>query len=262
MVDLKQIKLLDNSGIVSVCRTQDGTLQDTMDRLYTNSLPYGEYTELLQGLDSNEYETQDEQTNLSPETDILVVTYSVYSDYSGGMVERANYSALLELCQAGTDKRFYKLYGDYGTTGLAVNVSLQNPAVWETLNGLAEYPLVDEELYSLMQVNAEIEAYEEGDKTVFVSIIESNFEGVTFASVELDDIKKLFATCQDRTGEYYEIEEGGTAYINIDRLTKNLTVDDVRKIPNIEIRLDDGETLDDFIDYYKNERQGQTKLEY
>ena len=98
-----------------------------------------------------------DRPNLKPR--YLEVPYTMYSDYSGGTVERANCQAFLE--QFGELPGVYPVYGGYGTTGVVIRRALlRNEDVLYVLEGLDDYPLINEDVLSELEFELEAEAWD------------------------------------------------------------------------------------------------------
>jgi hypothetical protein len=92
-----------------------------------------------------------------------VLGLTVWSDYSGGTVERSNERSL----QRDFPGTFVHLYGGFGTSGLMITIdrpATYDPGTWlyvlEILAGLADYPVVDEEDLSALEMELAEEAWE------------------------------------------------------------------------------------------------------
>lgn len=78
--------------------------------------------------------------------------YMSGSDYSGGILAKCNFETFMKLY----DKLegVYKIYGGYNTYGVAIRLDVyeNNENVKETIDKLEEYPIIDEEDYSNLEI--------------------------------------------------------------------------------------------------------------
>lgn len=159
-----------------------------------------------------------------PKGDLVEIPYTMYSDYSGGVVERSNCETFLKMF--GDEKGVWPVYGGYGTTGIVVHSSLlEKPEpseewtiaeqIQEVLQELERYPVIDEEDMSGLEFELEEESWEswvrddlawaldraekpyptdDGEfKGVFLSVITENdiyfvHEGATGPWIDIDEI--------------------------------------------------------------------------
>jgi len=79
------------------------------------------------------------------------------SDYSGGLITYSNYKAMIK--EFKNVEGIYELYGGYNTYSIAIrlDVAQNNSEIKKILNGLEDYALIDEDLYSEIQTEWEIE---------------------------------------------------------------------------------------------------------
>lgn len=168
---------------------------------------------------------------------VYEIPYTGFSDYSGSMVERANLKYFLERY----DDKIKHVIGGHGSEWgmiLKVNLNMWNDDDWECftddVEGLENYPLIDEDLHSQM----EQEAYDEGwnswakddfKKEVWKVIQDEveqckdpeTFEAWFDAWFETDEVRVFFEDLREEANEYWEIEEGGSAWIRVDDIVEN-----------------------------------------
>ncbi len=173
------------------------------------------------------------------------IPFASFSDYSGCMVERANSRALSE--------RFSFVgiqYGGYGTEWTCIHkehvldaiFSDDFPEFQEALDSLHDYPVLDEDLLSQMEMEAENEAWKDWIYSNLSNEIESahrgqweiNFETGSIPEITSDletaldavsekDFLTLFRDLCESSGRYPEIETGGNAWIDLEKLVENLS---------------------------------------
>ena len=80
------------------------------------------------------------------------------SDYSGGALQMSNSKSFLE--KFGDVEGVYELWGGMGTYGVAIRLDVYEDIteIKETLDGLDEYPVIDEEALSVLENEWDCEA--------------------------------------------------------------------------------------------------------
>ena len=95
------------------------------------------------------------------------------SDYSGCLVERANYREFLE--QFGELDGVHEVYGGHGTYAVAVRIDALTDEMAELFAGLEDYPLIDDESHSELEMEAAEEAWDSWARSDFCRAVESQF---------------------------------------------------------------------------------------
>jgi len=166
----------------------------------------------------------------------LIPDYLQYGDYdSSSMPERSNYKTFIE--DYGDIPGIYEIYGGNGSTGIAISVKwLLSPdnedkarEIINLINGLNEYPVIDEELMSSMEYDAFIEAIDNYGSGDFISAMAKKFN-LEIYDYDGEKVKDLILDI-NRAGhsEYYVIESDGSVYIDIERLIAQITTLDQLK---------------------------------
>jgi hypothetical protein len=143
------------------------------------------------------------------------------SDYSGGSVTLANYRSMLE------SYRDYvvDLYGGHGTYAIAIPVwaFVCKPAIAETLAGLDDYPVIDEEALSDLESEWEQEAWESFVRHDFKCALENARceclvgQQCHWCTLSDEDARALFEAAREASNTYWEYEHSG-AWIDLDRI--------------------------------------------
>jgi len=191
-----------------------------------------------------------------------VSDYLGYSDYSGSQVERANVACFLE--RFGDD-HLIELRGGHGTFALAIH--LRAPAeVWKCLEGLENYPCLDDEALSELETAAEDEAWTDSVESDFRRELAERWD-IDLDEVPAEPIRTLFETLRERANEYWYHETGGDCGIRLERLGAVSTAEEVRALPgSVELpSIDDPEaclarilaTAADWHDSYTPERKAE-----
>lgn len=192
---------------------------------------------------------------VDPETDISVVymmpAYCSGSDYSGALVEMSNHRALLETFPDDWEdgREYISYHGGYSTYALAIRLDALTDGLLEMLEALENYPLIDEDLHSHMEMDAQNDAWEsmyrsdfktELGKAMFSawesSPVSDQRDGETDADWEtrtqeteeyLSDecgemtdatVDGLFYRMAEYANEYWANEQGGDCYIDVERV--------------------------------------------
>jgi hypothetical protein len=159
------------------------------------------------------------------EGDLLEVPYTMHSDYSGGTVECANCKAFLELYEDLPG--VWEVSGGYGTTGVVILKSLyeENEEVKETIDNLADYPLIDEEALSELEMELEQEDWESWIK----SDLKHELDKLQIGYPRDDEtfFETYRAIC-DKHNIYWEAESAIGGYIRIADIVKHWEDDTTR----------------------------------
>lgn len=168
-----------------------------------------------------------------------------YSDYSGCMVERSNvavisvqgfsqemysysdfngkeyltlpdpekYGHIWEPIDA--TEQIVKLYGGYGSTQLWIRADVEEEHGF--IAALSSYPVLDDELLSQMEAEAEEEAW---DSWVARDAYKTLPEWLQELADQVDDrgLRRTFLIAADEAGVYGEIEVGGGYWIDVEEV--------------------------------------------
>lgn len=177
------------------------------------------------------------------------------SDYGDtGYLGKANYTAFLE--EHGARRGVVEMSGAHGSFGVAIHLDADASdlaAILETLESLADYPLLDEEEHSRLEMEGTDEAWDSWARSEYGDAVLQRY-GVDVSEVSSGDLRSAFETARDACNENWE-EDGGSMSMHVD-------VDDVaRKLAEPDALLDlagaawdpelvggDGEPDDDAID--------------
>jgi hypothetical protein len=163
------------------------------------------------------------------------------SDYSGCLVERANYRDFL--ADFGERDGVHEAYGGHGTFAVAVRIDAIDDEMTAVLDALEDYPLISEETHGEMELEAQDEAWESWAESDFVRELEGRFGEDAFAELVYapdgepegqsrlfetgerrppadlaDAVRQLFETARETANEYWIDETGGNAWIDLDRV--------------------------------------------
>lgn len=168
----------------------------------------------------------------------LVPALMTGSDYSGCAVEKSNHRVFLEEFKGididgddSDDKNFKEangvinLYGGHGTYAVAIRLDVlkDNEEMQECLKALEDYPLINEDDLSYLEMELQNESWEGCYKADFKTAIEEHLGIDDVEEINLDEDKTydLFNYLMEYNNEYWEIETGCNAYINLERVMEN-----------------------------------------
>lgn len=169
-------------------------------------------------------------------------------DYSGSLVEKSNYEAISEMLGGTEDEEpdadmkevaWAALSGGHGSYSIFIFRRQAIPdELYEALKSLHEYPLLDEERHSRMELESRDEAWENSYRSDFKSALEKK----TGEVVSLDDVpdevidKFFYETAAEANLDWLN-EQGDSFYFDIDELVKKIGLDEIRTL--LGARMDD-----------------------
>lgn len=170
------------------------------------------------------------------------VPYCGGSDYSGSLVERSNFRAWSEEYAAGKGTWWWELCGGHSTFGVLVSLNRlaeldaaqrtgddENSVgeqVRETLRRLDNYPLLDEDLHSQLECEAQDEAWACWAKSEFRRALEAAL-GIEDLELEDDALFSVFHQAADDASEYWVNEQGSEMHIDVDAVAREVTLEDL-----------------------------------
>lgn len=152
----------------------------------------------------------------------LIPAYMSYGDYDNScMVERSNRKLFLE--EYKEESGIYTITGRYGSSGVAISFKwLLDPAneekaqsIIDLLNGLNDYPCIDDEDMS----NMEYEAFYEALKDYGIEDTQralSKKYGITVHDYNRDKLEEMILEIDRNGNPVFMIESGGICYIDVD----------------------------------------------
>jgi hypothetical protein len=218
--DLREVQ------IVSLELDTDYGRRDAGDSEYSQS--YGRWRELKRG-------------EIAPRMWILS-EHMGYSDYSGNLIDKANMKAILTLMPswATQGEHYIEVVGGHGTRALLIAVEcLASETVLEAMQGLDDYPLIDEGEHSNMESEAEWEQwcgtyrrdFERSLCASFLSLADealacraiTQYEYMLMYVVYDNDIPEvaldaMFEACMQEGTINWSNENGDSMYIDVDEL--------------------------------------------
>ena len=157
--------------------------------------------------------------------------YASGSDYSGSTVEKANCREFLE--SYGEEAFVWEAHGGFdtyavvlGLTGLLECADDTFDAVLGIVEGLEDYPLIDDEALSNLETEGADEAWESWVAGDFRRALEKKFDGVDFEWPSDSDLRPFFEKRAEKANEYWFNEGyGPDMYIRLDKIVEGIDLD-------------------------------------
>lgn len=202
-----------------VCDYKDGKIES----YYTQEIPDDDsvYWSDIEELDN---------PDLSDIDNIYIMhDYCQMSDYSGSLVEKSNTEILTG------EYGFIGVYGDYGSISCMIGIQSlidmpkeESERILDLLEGLNDYPLIDEEELSDNEMNYIDESWNNWGEYDFKRAIGLKFNlDISDYKLKSDSsLRELFDNLAVKANEYWDNESGYNMYINIDNIVKVMSIDD------------------------------------
>lgn len=192
-------------------------------------------------------------------TDFYGPPATMWSDYSGSLVDKANVQALAN--EYGDAEGVIEIYGSHGTSGIAFRVEDVTPEMAEAFAALQDYPILNEELHTELELEAQQEAWDSFVRTDFKAALGKNGKAwldeiggevladdpQLYSEVEdaLEDIAeqideeelfRLFNEAADKANVYWLNEQGDSVSIDVDRIAEEVTIADLLELAQKDFR--------------------------
>lgn len=146
------------------------------------------------------------------------------SDYSGNALEKSNYDVFLE--QFGTVDGVLDVHGGYGSYGVLIrrDVYDSNAEIREQLERLDNYPVLDEEHMSGLEVQAQNEAWDGWTCADFRHALGKRFPELEDAVDEVPsaDLRDEFESACNDQNVYWENETGNSAWVDVTQIAAGI----------------------------------------
>lgn len=162
--------------------------------------------------------------------DVCILRVLSGGDYAGSCaVEYSNYLEWQDLFADTLSVDWWTVSGGYGSYGIAIRVDTENEEILEMIGSLSDYPVINDDRLSQVEMEWQDYSYRDYVARDFLEGIEKQFEiELLIDSPEDSDlVSALFYACADRSNEYWEVEQHGTAYIRVDRLVQTVEYADL-----------------------------------
>jgi len=169
--------------------------------------------------------------------DVCILRVLSGGDYTGSCaVEYANYLDWQDLFADTLSADWWTVSGGYRSYGIAIRVDTDNQAILDALAGLRDYPLIDDQRMSEVEIEWTNEAWRDYLAKDFISSIERDLGIDLDPDYTLDyesrALSDLFYDLCERSGYCPEIEAHESVYIPLDKLIDKLTYSDL--LPLVE----------------------------
>lgn len=161
------------------------------------------------------------------------VEYATGSDYSGGGVHESNYRVLSEMLEeshpAGAEPVVWaRTPGGHGTYGIVVRYGDLDEEIREAIDGLEDYPLLNEEDHSELEIEQQNEAWENWAKSDFIKECAKYLEVDPYelgeqAEAAGVDWFVIFRAAEEKANVYWEDQQGAGQWINVKRVADTAT---------------------------------------
>lgn len=170
----------------------------------------------------------------------IVPRFLCYGDYDNSChVERSNYRLFMAMYGGdgfsddydseegnSTYPGVHAMYGAYDSTGVAIVLEtwLRYSEIRETIARLDDYPCIDDEDCSRVEMVLADEAWDNWARHDFQSELEKRFDVEQWRDYEGfdSDFRAWFEDCRESVNEYWEVESGGNAYVRIERIVEGI----------------------------------------
>ena len=195
---------------------------------------YGDYKETSAPDCAEDYLRALSTDDCAPGELYFYVPYASGSDYSGSTVERSNYLSFLE--SYGDNSFVHQVYGGYdtyaaaiGLTGLLTCADDTADSILEALEGLADYPVLDEEALSTLEMEGADSAWECWAADDFVKALRAKFDGVADLDLPTGDaLRSFFEEKREECNVYWYCEGcGHDMYVDIKAVVAGIDYADV-----------------------------------
>lgn len=172
--------------------------------------------------------------NLSPHekpdaTDFLMLDYLAGSDYSGGSVTKSNHDVFME--EFGDIDGVHEVYGGHGSYGVAIRLDALEASeeMQDTLNGLEDYPVIDDDALGREEMEREDEAWSGWAESDFKRELRKKFPELEddIDDASSDGLYDLLREGMERSNTYWLHESGDSVSLDITRIVRSLKEDDL-----------------------------------
>lgn len=159
------------------------------------------------------------------------VEYATGSDYSGGSVNESNYQVLGEMLEEHHPEDsepvvWARTSGGHGTYGIVVRYGDLEEDVREAIDALEDYPLMDEEHHSNLELEQQGEAWENWGERDFIGECAKQLgidRGDLEEAVEGLNWLDVFELAREKANVYWEDQNGEGQWIDMERVADKAT---------------------------------------
>jgi hypothetical protein len=145
-----------------------------------------------------------------------------FGDYDNSCaVERSNVRTFMEQHEESRGIDWIHLSGAYGYECIAIKLLSTNEEIIECLAALSDYPVMDDEDVSSIEMEMESEAWDNWIERDFKNKVVKHYSAWD-SEADSDTLRELFSQLKEKTNTYGQVESGGNYYIDLDRLIAGL----------------------------------------
>ena len=183
-------------------------------------------------------------TKLSPEEAILLLCdrklwqqcsllwlsdHCTSGDYIGAPYTLSNCRVLLE--EFGGSPQCREAYGSYGSSSVAIDPRYLSEELLESLQSLENYPVLDENHCSALELELQNQAWESWAERDFQRALESRLsslcgdetaEEIT-ESLDSEALLSLFESLREEANEYWQSQDSPDQWIDVERVTEKVS---------------------------------------
>ena len=154
--------------------------------------------------------------------------YLCFGDYDNSCeVERSNHRVFMEMF--GSDKDVLERFYHYGAEYIYIRSTTENNEIIECLAALENYPVIDDQDVSLMNMEMFGESWENWIRSDFENMVLKHFD-LCDIEYEDSDLLEWFNQLTERANIYFEVESGGNGYIDLDRIEFDQLPENIKAI--------------------------------
>lgn len=155
---------------------------------------------------------------VGPDYEWFVPDYLTGSQYSGGYVTRSNYESFRDAFETHDPPFYVETSGGHGTYGIVLHIPSTPEEAWEMLCALDNYPLLDEEHHTELEMQGANEAWESWGARQWKRTIE-NACGCSCDAVTDSDLREHFEEARERANLYWQAQgETPEMYVDMDKV--------------------------------------------
>lgn len=139
-----------------------------------------------------------------------------FGDYDNSCaVERSNVRVFKKEFEGNKYIRYHT--GSYGWEAIWIDILCDDESIIETLEQLANYPCMDDEDVSRMEMEMEDSDWDNWIKRDLETALQKYF-GAWDSDMDNDKLREYYNQLKEETNTYYEVQAGGNGWIDINRL--------------------------------------------
>lgn len=162
--------------------------------------------------------------------DLCIISVLSGGDYTNSCaVEYANFLEWQELFVDSLSIDWWTVSGGYGSYGIAIRVDTDNSVILEMIASLSDYPVINDQRISEIEMQWQDEAWERDIASDFMIAINAAFDiDLDTRGIYQDNrVIDLFHECMERGNEYWIMDQHGSAYMDVDKLVQYVGYSDL-----------------------------------